>query len=73
MIAFGVIVVYVAIALVIFTFALIVRRVLTEVKIPAVNGPLERTASAVIVSEEGSENRNREFLHSERRVKTWPR
>ncbi len=42
MIAFGVILFYVAIVLVIFRFALIVRLVPKKVKIPVMNGSLER-------------------------------
>ena len=46
MAALGIIVFYVAIVLVPFTFVLIVRRVLAEVKIPA-NSPLDDSVSRI--------------------------
>ena len=55
-IAFGVILLYLAIVLGIFTFALIVRRVLSEVKIPVVNGPPERQAIASLAGRAGIAN-----------------
>jgi len=61
--AFGVfILLYAAVVLVIKTYDIAIRLLPMRVKIPVVNGPLQRTASTVIASEEGSENRNRGFL-----------
>ena len=43
-IGFGVALFYVAVALGIFTFALVIRRTMTEAKVPFVNSPTERRA-----------------------------
>ena len=52
-IAFGVIVLYLAVALGILTFALIVRRTLSKVKTPVVNSPPERQTIAFSAARAG--------------------
>jgi len=52
-IAFGVIVLYLAVVLGILTFALIVRRTMTKVKTPVVNGPPERQTDCILGCEGG--------------------